>query len=178
MNIDVCSSALLQNPLEILLDVQGRILCENYSNTNSNARHFSFFKETSFASKSIISISKNIRSLNSQKENQAKDSVLFSPSFQCYTTLFFYGALLLELKMLVKRIDQRSPTDREVVWRQLCCIVGIEKVTSEYFSPILQSTLEQKRMNLLEIEILYISFLLTLKEFPSILDVSFTMIEL
>lgn len=161
----------VSNPLEPMLELKDKMNNQTYCILEPQVQCKGFFKAHTLPSYSIIAISKNVKRLLSSKDVLSKDIPLFSPSFRCHTTLFFYGALLMELKKFVKKIDHRSSTNREVVWMQLCSLVGMEKDTSELFSPVLASTLNQKKMSILEIEIFYLTFLLVLIEFPTILDV-------
>lgn len=170
---------VISNPLVFLLDSEDFNICNQYApismkyNTPSNKEPY--FKKGSPPAKSIVSISENIRQIYKTIESDSSKSkittnILFSPCFQCYTTLPFHGALLKELKMMTRTVDKSSRKCRSFVWQQLFVLVGVEKEADDYFSDVLKSILEQEKMNLIEIEIMYLSFLLCLRLLPSLLD--------
>src|SRR5699024_5889040 len=101
------------------LDTDDFNISNKYTPTILPSEHLtkkdSFFSKNTPASKSIVSISENIRQIYKHIERQNKDvtrgskrvnaNLTISPCFQCYTALPFHGALLKELQTMVKRID-------------------------------------------------------------------------
>jgi hypothetical protein len=121
--------------------------------------------------------------------------VLFSPTFQCFTSFPLYAALLLELQTLALLIDQREPEARAAVWAQLFALIGIgghsrlgprvsdenvmktpygidgqpENSMTARFTPIIEQWLESKTLNLLAVELLYLSFSLSILQYQDLL---------
>lgn len=170
---------VISNPLVFFLDVEDFNLCNQYApislKYSPQSNKEPFFKKNSPPTKSIISISENIRQIYKSIETDSSNrkittNIIFSPCFQCFTTLPFHGALLKELKMMTKTVDKSSRKCRSFVWQQLFVLVGVEKEADDYFSDVLKSILDQEKMNLIEIEIMYLSFILCLRLLPSLLD--------
>lgn len=98
----------------------------------------------------------------------------YSPAFQCYTSPPFYKSLLSELQYVSSFIDLCKPQSREIVWKQLFILLGAKPVLcSKVFGPVLKAWAEAPTINLLAIELLYLSFAISLDKNPDLIkDVS------
>jgi len=72
----------------------------------------------------------------SAPQQRASSSLLYSPTFQCFTSLPFYASLLLELTQMAKAADQLSATCREVIWSQLFALIGTSQQILSIFALI------------------------------------------
>jgi len=94
---------------------------------------------------------------------------VFSPIFKCLTTMSFYASILRELEDYVALIDDCPSWSREIVWEQLFTIVGSDKRKfSGFFTPVLQDTMKETKVNLMDIEVMFLAFFLIINIFPEI----------
>ena len=94
----------------------------------------------------------------------------YSPAFQCYTSPPFYKSLLSELQYVSSFIDICKPQAREIVWRQLFTLIGAKPLMcSKVFGPVLKAWAEAPTINLLAIELLYLSFAISLDNYPDLI---------
>ena len=98
--------------------------------------------------------------------------ILYSNTFQCYTSLAFYGALLAQLKAWVRALDAGSARSRSLVWSHLFCLVGSDQVSSDPITPVLQAIVSAPKMDLMDVELLYLAVLLATKLYPQLLTSS------
>jgi hypothetical protein len=94
----------------------------------------------------------------------ATEQLYFSPCFQCYTSAPFYKSILQELEWVASVIDNCYPPAREQVWAQLFAMTGASRTKcSKQFSSIVKGWTESPTLNLLAIELLYLSFAIALE---------------
>lgn len=174
------SNTFFDNPLILGLDPESFKQCAQFTEATVDPRFYDFkegfFLKGSLPSVSIISISENLRRLyktSSPECLKSRGRYTFSPCFQCYTTLLFHAAMLKELKAMTKRIDASQEIARYIVWKQLFILVGVDRVSSDPFTGVLESTIKQEKMDLLEIEVMYLSFLLSLHLLPGLFESDF-----
>lgn len=151
------------NPLECLLP----------SDTVSTGSEF--VKPGTAAAFMVRRITNNILTFESSSMSKTR---AYSPSFRCNTGLPFYASLLRELKSLVNEIDYQPSVVRGLVWAQLFAIVGTQQRYDGLFGPVLKDTMSQPSVNLLDIEVLLVSFLLVINRYPQILDGDMTDVPL
>lgn len=96
--------------------------------------------------------------------------ILYSNTFQCYTSLAFYGALLAQLKAWVKQLDAGSARSRSLVWAHLFCLVGRDQTSSDPITPMLHAIVSAPKMDLMDVELLYLAILLATKLYPQLLS--------
>lgn len=96
--------------------------------------------------------------------------ILYSNTFQCYTSLAFYGALLVQLKAWVRQLDAGSARSRSLVWAHLFCLVGRDQTSSDPIAPVLQAIVSAPKMDLMDVELLYLAVLLASKLYPQLLS--------
>jgi hypothetical protein len=95
--------------------------------------------------------------------------IMFSSTFQCYTSIAFYGALLTQLRSWIKQLDSSSARHRAIVWSHLFCMVDTDQTSSDPLSPALQAILSQPKMALIDVELLWLAVLLSTKLVPHLL---------
>jgi hypothetical protein len=161
---DTSSSKFFLNPLECLLP------SDTVSPTGTE-----FVKPGTPAGLMIRRITNNILTYESSSMSRTR---AYSPSFRCCTGLPFYASLLRELKSLVNEIDYQPNPIRGLVWAQLFVIVGTQQTYDGAFGPVLRDTMSQPTVNLLDMEVLLISFFLIINRFPQILDGDLTDVPL
>lgn len=104
------------------------------------------------------------------RKGQEQPQYFFSPAFQCYTSPPFYKNLLSDLQYISVYIDQCRPNAREVVWEQLFVLLGAKPAAcSKLFGPVLRAWAEAPTINLLAVELLYLSFAISLEKYPELL---------
>jgi hypothetical protein len=126
----------------------------------------------------VIDFNRSIETKN-QGESEANHSIvprkntpyqiMYSSTFQCYTSLAFYGALLTQLRTWIKALDAACNQKRALVWSHLFAMVDSQQSSSDALTPVLQSILSQPKMSLLDIELLYLAVLLAVKLAPTLL---------
>jgi hypothetical protein len=94
-------------------------------------------------------------------------AVLYSPTFKCYTSIVFYAAVFTELRRLCARMDESGKVPeaaRAIVWAHLYTLIGVDKpLTSSSLTPALNAmAADADKLNLVEIEVLLLAFLLAL----------------
>lgn len=151
------------NPLECLLP------------SESVTTGSEFVKPGTPAAMMIRRITNNILTYETSAMSRTR---AYSPSFRCNTGLPFYASLLRELKSLVNEIDYQPSSIRGIVWAQLFTIVGTQQHYDGLFGPVLRDTMSQTTVNLLDIEVLLISFFLIINRYPQILDGDMTDVPL
>lgn len=96
--------------------------------------------------------------------DNSSEQLYFSPCFQCYTSAPFYKSILQELEWVASVIDNCHPPAREQVWAQLFAMTGANRnKCSKPFSAIVKGWTESSTLNLLAIELLYLSFAIALE---------------
>lgn len=128
----------------------------------------------SYVHKSIHSVNEAVRSIN--KNVQVTAGYVYSHLFQCYTTPAFYAALLVELRVFARSVDVASEDARRLVWAFIFTLNGLslkdrqpEALTSP-LSPIVQSLYERPKMKPIEIEVMYVAFLLSMNAAPTFME--------
>ena len=101
---------------------------------------------------------------------QYANNTFYSPTFHCSTSPSFYRDILSELETLAESLDNSKSTIREAVWNHLFILLGAKQITcSNKFSPIIKAWKESPTINLLAIELLYISISIVLEK-PTMSD--------
>eukprot|EP01087_Luapelamoeba_hula_P009712 TRINITY_DN2531_c1_g1_i1.p1 TRINITY_DN2531_c1_g1~~TRINITY_DN2531_c1_g1_i1.p1 ORF type:complete len:585 (-),score=80.46 TRINITY_DN2531_c1_g1_i1:56-1810(-) len=95
--------------------------------------------------------------------------VLYSPTFQMFTSLPFYTALLDDLRAMSEYADQLPPSCRDLIWAQLFELIGVKHKCSNQFTPIINAWASSGVINILAIELLYLSFQLCIMAEPTLL---------
>lgn len=95
---------------------------------------------------------------------------LFSPLFQCATTLPFYAALLNELQAMATLVDPCPAVVREIIWEHVFLLIGVQPHRCDLsLKPIIEAWLSAPTVNLLAVELLYIAFVRALANHPDLL---------
>lgn len=102
-------------------------------------------------------------------------TLLYSPTFKCYTSILFYAAIFTELRRLSAAFDESGkvlPSSRAVVWAYLYTLIGADKpINTSPLTPALDAlTADASKLNVLEIEVLLLAFLLALHSNKHLLD--------
>lgn len=148
--IPLPSNIFLSNPLSLLIAAP-------------NSTEEPFFLVESEAHNTIASIGDK---LNKSYESDSL-TILYSPTFKCYTSILFYAAVFTELRRLSATFDESgkvSPAARGVVWAHLYTLIGADKaLNTSPLTPAFDALAsDTEKLNLLEIEVLLLAFLLAL----------------
>eukprot|EP01122_Echinamoeba_exundans_P013196 TRINITY_DN5725_c0_g1_i1.p1 TRINITY_DN5725_c0_g1~~TRINITY_DN5725_c0_g1_i1.p1 ORF type:complete len:584 (-),score=74.20 TRINITY_DN5725_c0_g1_i1:69-1820(-) len=144
------SNIFLANPLALLI-------------SPPQATQEPFFLVESEAHNCVLSIAERL----SKPYEVDSLTVLYSPTFKCYTSIVFYAAVFTELRRLCATIDESgkvSPAARATVWAHLYTLIGADKpLNSSSLTPALNAmAADADKLNLVEIEVLLLAFLLSL----------------
>jgi len=125
-----------------------------------------FFMPSSKAARIIQSISSHMSNIN-----EDFSQTICSPALDLTTNFSFYSSMMIQLSALCWKIDQCPRQCREIIWGQLFVIVGVEKIYDGFITPVLEDTIKNADgVAVLDIEILFISFLLVMRLCPEILE--------
>jgi len=95
---------------------------------------------------------------------------VISPLFQVTVDSEVYANILLSLKAMAEKADGCSDFTRVLLWTQLFSLVGCTLSNSKRFSQIIRVWTVEDAVNVLAIELLYVSFLLVQIMHPSALS--------
>jgi len=100
--------------------------------------------------------------------------LVYCYTFNCFTAMPFYAALLKELSEYTNQVDKCPSPNREIIWEQFFTMVGYqENKFSGFFAPYLEGTMRSPKIKVSDIEILFLSFFLILKYIPDIFTSNF-----
>jgi hypothetical protein len=148
----------------------GRIGIPPLAQVATAAAHRANMSADSFnmARPQVIDLAQQTASLDPAENQQGV--ALFSPLFQCHTTLAFYAALLAELQAMAALVDPCPSIVREIIWEQVFLLIGVHPHRCEtHLKPIIEAWLSSPTVNLLAVELLYISFVRALANHPDLL---------
>lgn len=130
---------------------------EGQRNSNQNEPFSAFLPEQSVSKRLVLELSALIDAHQKPKDGESLNEagnrtssilapsplsrktapyqILYSNTFQCYTSLAFYGALLTQLRTWIKALDAGFSSKRNLVWSHLFVMIDSDKTSSEPLSP-------------------------------------------
>ncbi|EFA86357.1 hypothetical protein PPL_00149 [Heterostelium album PN500] len=102
-------------------------------------------------------------------EEPTSDSMFYSPTFKRYESVTFYANLLSILKQYTQIIDQCPSTIRKLVWSHIFQLLRQpQRPCDNMFTPVINSWLNEKSVDLMDIETYFAAFTQAQVENPSI----------